>query len=91
MSKNRWEQIHHFFKIALKSECQLGQPWFFKLEPMLTVVRQNIKEAVIPTSHVAMDELMISFQGRTKHNIKIWGKPIKEGFKMWCLGFKGYI
>ena len=55
------------------------------------MVRQNIKEAVIPTSHVAVDELMISFQGRTKHNIKIRGKPIKEGFKMWCLGFGGYI
>ena len=34
---------------------------------------------------------MIPFQGRTKHLIKIKGKPIKEGFKMWCLGFKGYI
>ena len=34
---------------------------------------------------------MVAFQGRTKHSIKIKGKPIKEGFKMWCLGFGGYI
>ena len=45
----------------------------------------------MPASHLAMDELIISFQGRTKHNIKIHGKPIKEEFKMWCLNFKGYI
>ena len=46
---------------------------------------------MVPASWLVVDELMIPFQGRTKHNIKIRGKPIKEGFKMWCLSFKGYI
>ena len=91
MAKTRWEQIHRFFKINSKSERQLGQPWWYKIEPLLTTVRQNIKNAVSPASWLAVDELMIPFQGRTKHSIKIRGKPIKEGFKMWCLGFKGYI
>ena len=91
MSKTRWEQIHRFFKISLKSERTPGQPWWYKVDPMLTIVRQNIKNAVFPANWLAVDELMIPFQGRTKHSIKIRGKPIKEGFKMWCLGFKGYI
>src|SRR6185312_9450943 len=42
-------------------------------------------------SWLAVDELMIAYQGRTKHTIKIKNKPVKEGFKMWCLGFRGYI
>ena len=91
MSKTRWEQIHRFLKINLKSKRQEGQPWWYKVDPLLTTVRQNIQEAVHPASWLAVDELMIPFQGRTKHSIKIKGKPIKEGFKMWCLGFKGYI
>ena len=92
MSKTRWEQIHRFFKLNPRgSERQTGQPWWYKVDPLLTTVRQNIKEAVVPASWLAVDELMIPFQGRTKHSIKIRGKPIKEGFKMWCLGFGGYI
>ena len=35
-----------------------------------------------PTSWLVVNELMIPFQGRSKHLIKIKGKPIKEGFKM---------
>ena len=91
ISKTRWEQIHRFFKVYRKSERQSGQPWWYKLEPMLTIVRQNIRNAIMPASYLAVDELMIPFQGRTVHNIKIRSKPIKEGFKIWCLGFKGYI
>ena len=92
MSKNRWEQIHRFFRINPKGlERQSGQPWYYKVDPLLTTVRENIRNAVVPASWLAVDELMIPFQGRTKHNIKIQGKPIKEGFKMWCLGFSGYI
>ena len=92
MSKGRWEQIHRFFKLnPTHSERQSGQLWWYKVDPLLTTVRQNIKEAVSPASWLAVDELMVPFQGRSKHSIKIKGKPIKEGFKMWCLGFKGYI
>ena len=92
MSKTRWEQIHRFFKLnPQKSKRQTGQPWWYKVDPLLTTVRQNIKNAVSAASWLAVDELMIPFQGRTKHSIKIKGKPIKEGFKMWCIGFKGYI
>ena len=90
MSKTRWEQIHRFLKIN-NIERQLGQPWWYKVDPMLTTVRTNIQNAVSPASWLAVDELMVPFQGRSKHSIKIRGKPIKEGFKMWCLGFKGYI
>lgn len=92
MSKNCWEQIHRFFKLnPTSSERQTGQPLWYKVDLLLSAVRQNIKEAVSPASWLAVDELMIHFQGRTKHIIKIKEKPIKEGFKIWCLGFKGYI
>ena len=92
MSKTRWEQIHRFFRINPKGSERLpNDPWYYKVDPLLTTVRGNIKNAVSPASWLAVDELMIPFQGRTKHNIKIQGKPIKEGFKMWCLGFKGFI
>ena len=60
MSKTRWEQIHRFFKLNPRgSERQTGQPWWYKVDPLLTTVRQNIKEAVVPASWLAVDELIV--------------------------------
>jgi hypothetical protein len=41
--------------------------------------------------HLAIDESMISFGGNSSHTVKIRNKPIKEGFKVWVLGDKGYV
>ena len=35
MSKTRWEQIHRFMKTN-NNERQAGQPWWYKIDPMLT-------------------------------------------------------
>jgi hypothetical protein len=48
MSKKRWVQIRRFFKI---NDLEDGahapeQPWFYKLEPLMTTIRQNIQNAV---------------------------------------------
>jgi Transposase IS4 len=58
---------------------------------MMSIVRQNIQNAVEPASWLVVNELIIAYQGRWKHTIKNKNKPVKEGFKMWCLDFKGYI
>jgi type III secretory pathway component EscR len=34
---------------------------------------------------------MVAFEGRSKHTIKLKGKPIDTGYKIWCLGDYGYI
>ena len=44
-----------------------------------------------PLSWFAIDEIVIPFIGRSVHTIKIKNKPIKKGYKMWLLGFNGYI
>ena len=42
---------------------QPDQPWWYKVDPLLTTVRQNIKNAVSPASWLVVDKLMIPFQG----------------------------
>ena len=34
---------------------------------------------------------MVLFEGRSRHTIKIKGKPIDTGYKLWCIGDHGYI
>ena len=93
MSKKRWEQIHRFFKINDLDDGirNLEDTWFYKLEPIMTIVRENIQKAVEPASWLAVDELMVAFTGRSMHKIKVKNKPISEGFKFWYIGFDGYI
>ena len=44
-----------------------------------------------PPSWFAVDEIVIPFTGQSVHTIKIKNKPVKEGYKMWLLGFNGYV
>ena len=34
---------------------------------------------------------MVAYKGRLKDTIKIKGKPIDIGYKLWCIGNHGYI
>jgi Transposase IS4 len=90
MGRVRWQQIHRFLRIN-DDDSWPSTDWWIKLEPIASLVRQACKSAVNPGSWLAVDETMVKFEGRTHHNVKIKGKPIDEGFKVWSLGFDGYI
>ena len=41
MSRNRWEQIHRFWSIN-NAPRQLEDPWWYKIEPVMTGVRRRL-------------------------------------------------
>src|ERR1700744_5633038 len=98
MSLYRWEQIHRHMTFSTNSIAYPQQrsdrtpkdpPWW-KLEPVLSTIRENCQRAVTPASWVSVDEVMVSYRGRTSHTLKIKNKPIGEGYKVWSSGFDGY-
>jgi hypothetical protein len=93
MGMSRWEQIHRFLSIRDEVVFPIlpGEPWYYKLEPVASQIRQNCEKAVIPCSWVSVDEGMIPFQGRSRHTVKLRDKPIEEGFKVWICAFGGYV
>jgi hypothetical protein len=34
---------------------------------------------------------MVKFTGRSTHKVKLKGKPILEGFKLWGMGYNGFV
>ena len=46
---------------------------------------------MMPSSWFAVNEIVILFIGQSIYTIKIKNKPVKEGYKMWLLGFNGYV
>ena len=92
MGRNRWEQIHRFlsFNIQTVTDTETpGAPWFNKIEPLYSTIRNNCRSAITPSSWIAIDEAMVPATGRSNHLVKLPGKPIPEGFKAWLLGSHG--
>ena len=58
---------------------------------MAIIVKQNYKTLWSPSSHLAVDEAMIAYRGRSVDKVKLPNKPIKEGYKVWVLGDAGYV
>lgn len=87
----RFEQLKRYFHV---SDPTLPKPsdneWFFKMEPLSSKLRNAFQQYFVPGTKVSVDEMMIKFFGRSKHTIKIKHKPIKQGYKVWALSYKGY-
>ena len=97
MKRDRWDQIHRFLTFNINTTnspnaepLPENPPWWHKVEPIYSTVRENCRLAVTPSSWVVVDEVMVPFSGRTVHTVKLPNKPISEGYKAWALGFEGY-
>ena len=92
-TERRFKQIRRAFIIrdTNTSPEQPGEPWWFRVEPLATTIREACQEYWIPGAHLAIDEGMIPYLGHTRHTIKAPHKPIKQGFKIWALADLGYI
>ena len=94
MGRNRWEQIHRFLTFNIQSviDTPPEAPWFWKIEPIYSLVRGNCRAAIIPSSWLSIDECIVPYKGRSSHLVRLPGKPIPEGYKIWALGsYGGYI
>ena len=90
IGRERWQQIDRFFHIS-DPEKDEGQVPFKKLEPLNDRLRRRFKKYWIPGTHLAVDESIQRFMGRSSEIVNIPSKPTPDGFKVWLLGNQGYI
>jgi Transposase IS4 len=84
MRLKRFEQIHRFFTLRDRTTHprQDGETFAWPVEPTALIIRKNYSLKWSPSSHLVVDEAMISYCGRTHHKVKLPNKPIKEGYKV---------
>jgi hypothetical protein len=70
------------YRIALYILDNRGRHLLGKLEPIATLVKQNCKALWSPSSHLAVNEAIIAYRGRTIDKVKLPNKPIKGGYKV---------
>ena len=65
--------------------------WWHKLEPLASVFRKACLDSWLPSTHVAVDEMMIRCSGRSKHTYKMPSNPIAQGYKIFAICDGGYL
>jgi hypothetical protein len=70
-----------------------GYDRLFKIRPLLDIVLKNSENLYVPHREVSIDEGMVLFKGRSSYKQYMPQKPVKRGFKVWCLAVSrnGYL
>ena len=93
ISRTRFEQLDRYFRCT--------EPWpdcdptprstFDRVDKPAEYIRLTCKKLYRPGTHLAVDETIERFMGRTPEIVNIPTKPTPEGFKIWVLANEGYI
>lgn len=91
MRRDRFRQIMRFFHCADNTQLNKSDK-MSKLRPLMTLLKNKFAENLVMQKCANYDESMIKYFG--KHGCKqfIRGKPIRFGYKAWCLNLpNGYL
>jgi Transposase IS4 len=91
MGIKRFRQVHRFFSLNSNPITPFNALWFYRIQAVAELIRTACRNSYCPSSHVAIDEAMVAFKGRSRDIIKIKGKPIDTDYKLWCIGDHGYV
>ena len=92
MGRNRWYQIDKYIHVIMppKEEAPKRTP-FQKVDQLSSELKANFAKYYTPGTHVAVDECIKRFKGRSPAIVNIPSKPDPTGFKVWVLAFHGYV
>ena len=93
MSYSRFKRIRRFFSLNDENTNPppLNAPWFHRIQRISDIIRTACQNCLTPSSYLVINEAMVAFNGCSKDTVKLKGKPIDTGYKLWCIGDHGYI
>ncbi|XP_046981064.1 piggyBac transposable element-derived protein 4-like [Schistocerca americana] len=89
MTKLRYKRIVENLHCNDNSTCvKKGKPSYDKLQkirPVTRAISNKLCKVYKPSSVLAVDECMVAFKGRSTLKQYVPMKPVKRGYKVWCL------
>jgi hypothetical protein len=87
------ENIHLNDNQSNKDRTDPDYDKLHKVRPVIEQLNLNFKKNIKSSSYLSVDEAMIKFKGRTSLKQYMPMKPVKRGYKAWCLADSttGYI
>ncbi|XP_018013422.1 piggyBac transposable element-derived protein 4-like isoform X2 [Hyalella azteca] len=93
MSRDRFYKILHHLHLNDNSKMNRSKAdKLYKVRPLLKILKQKFEVMRGPQEHLSVGKLIIKFKGRS--SLKQYNplKPIKRGYKVWCLADdEGYV
>lgn len=93
MSRDRFSEILSNIHVNDNTTIPVNnKDKLYKLRPLIDSLNKTFTEAYHGTRELSVDESMIKFKGRSTLKQYNPMKPIKRGYKLWCIADqKGYI
>lgn len=91
MSRNRFREIKRNLHVSDNSSLDKRDK-FSKLRPFIEYLNKKFIQFGIFSHNLSIDEQMVPYFGRHSAKMFIKGKPVRFGFKIWCLcSSNGYL
>ena len=84
MSHHRFWQVWSNLHVVDNSKLSGSEGLTRKFKPILDILSRTFFLNYSPGQELAVDEAMIKYKGHIRGKVRMSGKPIKEGFKVWC-------
>jgi len=80
-----WTNLHLADNTQAPGRSEPSFDRLYKLRPMLNILADAFEAAHEPSQQLSVDEAMVRYKGRSSMKQYMPKKPIKRGFKIWCL------
>ena len=83
-SRNQYRSIKRNIHLADNSQ-NANSDKMYKVRQFIEALNQKFQQFGITETHLSIDEQMVPYFGRHSSKMFIRNKPIRFGFKLWCL------
>lgn len=91
MSRNTFRNIKRNLHVSDNTDLDKSDK-FAKLRPLILLMNERYLQFGIFTHNLSIDEQMVPYFGRHSAKMFMKGKPVRFGFKIWCLcSSEGYL
>ena len=80
-----WANLHLADNTLAPSRTEPSFDRLYKLQPLLNILGDAFEAAHEPSQQLSVDEAMVRYKGRSSLKQYMPKKPVKRGFKIWCL------
>jgi hypothetical protein len=90
-SRDRFKQLLRFFRVTPPAEAAAERDPLPHVRSLAAKLNASFAAHFTPSQHLALDEAMVAFKGRSPIKQYIPSKPHKWGYKIWCLASEDYL
>jgi hypothetical protein len=90
-SRDRFKQLLRYFRVVAADEEGAARDPLPHVRALAAKLNTSFAAHSSPSQHLALDEAMVAYKGRSPIKQYIPSKPHKWGYKIWCLSSEDYL